>query len=210
MTELVDSTSSPAETGSLETVAESVLEPSSSRRRAYFPFILLGVAAAVAVGLGAWLLLRSDGGTAALPAPNAGAALVSQAQLEHLAASVSRPVYWAGPKSGFSYELTTTSTGRIFIRYLPGGVKAGDPRPDYLVVGTYAQPDSFADLTQAGKRKGSVALAIDNGGIALLSSKRPSNVYFAYPRTTYQVEVYAPSGDTARRLVLAGQIRPLR
>jgi hypothetical protein len=123
---------------------------------------------------------------------------------------MNHPVYWAGPKSGFSYELTTTSTGRTFIRYLPRGVKAGDPRPDFLVIGTYAQPGSFADLRKAGKRKGSVTLGIDGGGIALLSSKQPSSVYFAYPGAKYQVEVYEPSGDTARRLVLTGQIRPLR
>jgi hypothetical protein len=210
MSEVVDSTSGPAETGSPQTVAESVGERSSLRRRPYLPFLVLGVAAAVAAGLAAWLLLRNDGETAALPAPNGGAALVSQAQLERLAASASHPVYWAGPKSGFSYELTTTSTGRTFIRYLPRGVKAGDPRADYLVVGTYMQPGSFADLRQAGKRKGSVALEIGDGGIALLSAKRPSSVYFAYPGAKYQVEVYEPSGDTARRLVLAGQIRPLR
>jgi hypothetical protein len=200
-----------AETGNLEAVAENVLGKRSSRGRPYLLFVvILGVAAAVAAGLAAWYLLRSDGGTAAPPAPNGGAALVSQAQLERLAASMNHPVYWAGPKSGFSYELTTTSTGRTFIRYLPRGVKAGDPRPDFLVIGTYAQPGSFADLRKAGKRKGSVALGIDGGGIALLSSKRPSSVYFAYPGAKYQVEVYEPSGDTARRLVLTGQIRPLR
>jgi hypothetical protein len=209
MSEIVDSTSSHAESGRLETATVSV-ENRSSRRRPYLPFVVLGLVAAVTAGLGVWFLLRGGAGSAALPAPNGGAALVSQAQLERLAASASHPVYWAGPKNGFSYELTTTSTGRTFIRYLPRGVKAGDPRPDYLVVGTYTQPGSFADLRRAGKRKGSVALAIDDGGIALLSSKRPSSVYFAYPGTQYQVEVYNPSGKTARRLVLAGQIRPLR
>jgi hypothetical protein len=197
------------ETGTREAVAENVVEKRPARRRPYLLIVLLGVATAVAAGLAAWFLLRSDGGTAALPAPNSGAALVSQAQLERLAASVNHPVYWAGPKSGFSYELTMTSTGRIFIRYLPRGVKAGDPRPDFLVVGTYTLPGSFADLKRAGKRKGSVALGIDKGGIALFSSKRPSSVYFTYPGTKYQVEVYEPSGDTARRLVLAGQIKAL-
>jgi hypothetical protein len=199
-----------AETGNLEAVAESVVERRSSRRRPYLLFVVLGVATAVAAGLAAWFLLRGDDGTAALPAPNSGAALVSQAQLERLAASVSHPLYWAGPRSGFSYELTTTSTGRIFIRYLPRGVKAGDPRPDFLVVGTYTQPGSFADLRKAGKRKGSVTLGIKGGGIALFSPKHPSSVYFAYPGVKYQVEVYEPSGNTARRLVLGGQIRPLR
>ena len=209
MSEIVDSTSSHAESGRLETATVSV-ENRSSRRRPYLPFVVLGLVAAVTAGLGVWFLLRGGAWSAALPAPNGGAALVSQAQLERLAASASHPVYWAGPKSGFSYELTTTSTGRTFIRYLPRGVKAGDPRPDYLVVGTYTQPGSFADLRKAGKRKGSVTLGIKGGGIALFSPKHPSSVYFAYPGVKYQVEVYEPSGNTARRLVLGGQIRPLR
>lgn len=172
--------------------------------------VLLGVGAAIAGGAAAWFAFRGDGGTPALPAPNSGPTLVSQAQLGRLASSIDHPVYWAGPKPGFSYELTNSSSGRIFIRYLPSGVKAGDPRPDFLVVGTYTQSGSFRDLKQAGKQKGSVALGIGNGGVALFNTRRPSSVYFAYPGTRYQVEVYDPSGEAARQLVLGGQIRPLK
>jgi hypothetical protein len=101
------------------------------------------------------------------------------------------------------------SNGRIYVRYLPSGVKAGDPRPAYLVVGTYEQPGSFAYLKRASRNRGSVALDIGDGGIALFDSAHPSSVYFTYPGTRYQVEVYDPSGG-ASRLVLAGAIRPLR
>jgi hypothetical protein len=172
-------------------------------------FAVAGAAIAVAAGLATWMLIRGDGGALALPAPGSGPALVTQAQLQRLAVTVDHPVYWAGPKAGFSYELTETSTGRTFIRYLPQGVKAGDPRPDFLVVGTYALTGSFSDLKRAAMRKGAVALGIADGGIMLLSRQQPLSVYFAYPGAGYQVEVFDPSGDTARRLVLDGRIRPV-
>jgi hypothetical protein len=168
---------------------------------------LAGVAVLVALLL---LLLRSDHKSAALPAPNAGPALVSQAQLEQLADASTHAVYWAGPKEGYSYELTRTSDGRTYIRYLPKGAKAGDPRPDFLVVGTYAQPNSFAYLMHAAKSKDAVPFSIANDGLALFSAARPTSVYFTYPGARYQVEVFDPSGNAARRLVLAGKITPLK
>ena len=65
--------------------------------------------------------------SAKTPAMNSGPAIVSQSQLERFASSVDSPVYWAGPKPGFSYELTS-SNKRTWVRYLPAGVKAGDAR----------------------------------------------------------------------------------
>jgi len=186
--------------------------PSTPQARTGLPhlqLVVLGLAVAAAGAVVAFLLLRNGGGTPALPSPNGGPALVSQAQLERLAASTDHPVYWAVPKDGYSYELTVTSNGRIYVRYLPRGVKSGDPRPAFLVVGTYAQPGSYAYLRHAATEAHSVSLGIDNGGLALFNSTRPTSVYFTYPRAKYQVEVYDPSGDSARRLVLAGKITPL-
>jgi hypothetical protein len=177
--------------------------------RPHVQLAVAGVALAAVAALVALLLLRSDHKSAALPAPNSGPALVSQAQLERLAETSSHPLYWAGPKDGYSYELTRTSNGRTYIRYLPKGAKAGDPRPDFLVVGTYAQPNSFAYLNHAAKSKEAVPFSIANDGLALFSSARPTSVYFTYPGARYQVEVFDPSGNAARKLVLAGKITPI-
>jgi hypothetical protein len=166
---------------------------------------LAGVAALVAL----LLLLSSDHKSTALPAPNTGPALVSQAQLQRLAETTSHAVYWAGPKDGYSYELTRTSNGRTYIRYLPQGAKAGDARPEFLVVGTYTQPNSFAYLKRAANSKDALPFSIANDGLALFSSARPTSVYFTYPNARYQVEVFDPSGDAARKLVLAGKIIPI-
>ena len=176
-------------------------------RRRRVPLAMLALGTAGAIAIVAWLLLRgggSAGGPAAQPA-----SIVTRTQLERVAAQVDHPVYWAGPLPGYTYELTTTSNGRIYVRYLPERVNAGDPRPNFLVVGTYAQKGSFEALKRAAKTGGGVTIGIDNGGIALFSSQAPTSVYFTYPDANYQVEVYNPVGDHARKLVLGGRVTPI-
>jgi hypothetical protein len=194
-----------------ESVLSNGIEPRELRRTQH-QLLILGLAVIMAASVVAWLLLRSDGQTVPAPVPAAGGGptLVSRTQLERLAKSAGHPVYWAGPRDGFSYELTTTSDGRIFVRYLPKGVAAGDPRPDFLVVGTYSRPGSFADLKRAANRDGSVWVGLSNNGLMVFASKKPTSVYFGYPDAKYQVEVFAPSGETARSLVLTGNIKPLK
>src|SRR3954465_3112421 len=115
---------------SMPTAVEPHAHPDS-----YAPLLLLGVAVALAAALVGWLLVRGD----APVAPtflSTGPALVSSAQLERASAALGSPIYWAGPRDGYSYELTVTSSGRVYLRYLPKGVKAGDPRANFLTNGT--------------------------------------------------------------------------
>src|SRR5215210_5094621 len=160
-------------------------------------------AAAAATG---WLLVRSDGDTAS--DAGSGPALVSQARLEALA-STGSPVYWAGPREGFAYELTTTPSGRVFVRYLPRGVAAGNPRASFLTVATYPAAGSFEKLKQAAQQPGTHSARLDKDGLAVFAPARSSSVYISYPGADYQVEVYAPSLDSARRLVESGSIKPI-
>jgi hypothetical protein len=171
--------------------------------------LILGLAVLLAASLVVWLLVRNDGRTAPAQVAGGSPTLVSRGQLQRFAESVGRPVYWAGPRDGFSYELTTTSDGRIFVRYLPKGVAAGDPRPSFLAVGTYTRAGSFADLKRAARRKGSVWLKLPNDGLMVFASKRPQSVYLGYAGADYQVEVFAPAAETARGLVLKGTIVPI-
>jgi hypothetical protein len=188
-----------------ENVAQRAPQP---RRAPHLQLVVLGIGVAVAATVVLFFVLTGSGDKTTTPA-NGGPALVSQAQLERLAGSMNYPVYWAGPKEGYSYELTTTN-GRIYIRYLPSGVKAGDRHADFLVVGTYTQSNSFGDLKRAAKRAGGISLSIDKGGLAVFNAKAPTNVYFTYPDAKYQVEVFSPSATTARSLVLAGKIEPIK
>jgi hypothetical protein len=171
--------------------------------------VLGGVVAVAALLVAGALLLEGQSRGTRTIGSSGGPALVSRAQLAETAASADHPVYWAGPKDGFSYELTKAENGRIFIRYLPPGVKGGDRRADFLTVGTYPQPESFIGLKRAARRPGAVSIRIANGGVVVFDSKKPSSVYFAYPNAKYQVEVFAPSGQTALSLVLTGKIKPI-
>jgi hypothetical protein len=177
-------------------------------RQAMLQLGVLAVAVAAAAVVVGWLVFKGDGSTA-IPAVNRGPKLVTPAQLDDFAKTLDHPLYWVGPKTGFSLELTHATGGRIFVRYLPRGVEAGDTRPDFLSVGTYAAPHSFHDLKRASTRQGSVSLGIHDGGLVVFDSRKPTSVYFAYPDGKYQVEVFAPSGETARTLVLAGHVTPV-
>jgi hypothetical protein len=169
---------------------------------------VLGIAVA-ATALVVALLVAGNRGATTIPAVNGGPKLVTQAQLEEFAGTLDHPLYWAGPKEGYSLELTRTSGGKIFLRYLPKGVPAGDSRPEFLTVGTYAGPKAFADLKRVWGREGSVSLSLPHDGLVVYEAATPTNVYFGYPDAAYQVEVYSPSAKTARSLVLDGRVTPV-
>jgi hypothetical protein len=179
------------------------------------PRLRIGAVLAVALvaGFVAWLLLRSD--TTSKPAPQASptpavATIVGTGRLRELAATLDHPLFWAGTRPGMGYELTRTAAGNIFIRYLPPNARPGDPRPAFLAIGTYPVPDAFAQTRTAGKRTGAVAVGLKGGGIAVYDSARPTSVYFAYPDSKVQVEVFDPNGRTARNLVVYGRIVPIK
>jgi hypothetical protein len=178
-------------------------------RKLSVPHLRFGALLAVglAVFLTGWLILggRDDGS-----APTNGASEASESELRSFAASSSTPVYWAGPRADQTYELTRTADGRVYVRYLPHGVKVGDPRPQFLTVGTYPRPNAWAELRRAAREPGAVSRQLSNDGMMVFSRSRPTSVYVGYAGGRYQIEVYAPSPGSARKLVLSGQIVPVR
>lgn len=173
------------------------------------PYLRLG--ALIAVGLAAFLVgwMAMNRSNDATPAPGSGASAASESELRAFADSVSHPVYWAGPREGYTYELTQTTNGLVYVRYLPEGTDVGDPRSQFLTVGTYPRPGAFAELQRAAKAKGAVSLKVGDDGLAVFSEAQPTSVYLGYPDAKYQVEVFHPSPDEARRLALAGQVVPV-
>jgi hypothetical protein len=165
--------------------------------------IVLGVAVVLsAAGAGAWLALHDD----AAPAKPAPAATVSAKALRSLAASVGHPVYWAGPEDGYRYELTHTTDGRIYIRYLPAGAAVGSSAPDYLTVGTYPVANALTIVRAIGAKTGGSLVDLGGGAVAAADPDHPLSMYIAYPGSAYEVEVYAPSPGRSRQLVTAGAI----
>jgi hypothetical protein len=180
------------------------------RRSFESPEVRIGalVALAVIVGLVVWLVAR--GGDESAPTFSGGGATAASAEdLAALPAEVGHPVYWAGPKRGYTYELTRTDDGRIYIRYLPAGVEIGSDQPKYLTVGTYPSQNALGTIRGLAKRLDAKTMRLRGGGAAVQDTKHPTSVYLAYPGSDNQIEVYDPSPVRALELVLSGGVIPL-
>ncbi len=171
--------------------------------------LVAGIAAAAAIVVIAWLLLKDDGSSDSGAKATGAPTIATEAELSSLADSLGHPLYWAGPLPGTRLELTNEADGRVYVRYLDGSAEAGDPRPDFLTVGTYPVPDATAAIRRASHTPGTKVRQLSDGAVALVNTNKPTSVYIAHPGSDSQIEVYDPSGKRALGLVLSGQIKPV-
>ena len=176
------------------------------------------LAVAAAGGLGAWAVVTSRDSdssptasgstpvattTSARPIAPVG---LSASGLRTLAASIAEPIYWAGPKPGFLYELTRTNTGKVFIRYLPRGTRVGTKESTYLIVATYPFRNPLKALQDI---KGSPQITIPGGGLAIVDKSHPESVHLAFPGVDDQIEIYDPSPARSLAVAKSGAVRPV-
>jgi hypothetical protein len=172
------------------------------------------LAGALLIALVVWIVLSGGDDDhqpkAASQATTAGPRLDQQG-LVALARSRPAQTYWVGPRQDSGYEFITTPAGRAFVRYLPPGVKPGDPRPDFLTVATYPVGRSAqAVLRQAGKERGVQTVKLPDGSLIVTNPAHPMSVYFARRGWTSEVEVFHPRPGEAMRLALTGAVREIR
>jgi hypothetical protein len=156
-----------------------------------------------------WLLLQ-DRGTAKSAKLASGPILVSAEQLVDTSRSLGHPIYWAGPRSNWSYELTVTSSGRAYVRYLPRGAAAGDSRSNFLTIGTYPGLAAYPNLKKISTGPAVHSNLLPHDGLLVAPKLLPKSVYLSYPDADYQVEVYDGSAGAARQMALNGLIEPVR
>ncbi len=164
----------------------------------------LVVAALLTVGLILWVVLRDDGDDST--SSSSGAEIVSVDSLRDTAAEQETPVYWAGEQEGAELELSQPDEDRTYVRYLTGGAEAGDPKPDFLTVGTYTNVEAVAALRQRGNEPGGVLSEAPGGATVYFSRDQPQSVYLAYPGVDVEIEVFDPDAKRALQLVNSGQI----
>ena len=183
-----------------------------ARRRATTAIV---VALIVFAAAGAFVWFRSSADSPTQVSSNASvpgvaARVVSTQALRGFARANGRPLYWAGARPGTRIEYTRKTDGTTFVRYLTGTAKAGDPSAGYVVVATYSQPDAYGRVSAIATRTHLAEKRLASGAIAITRPGRPQNIYLVYPKLPYQIEVYAPTAERARRLVFAGAIKPVR
>jgi hypothetical protein len=174
---------------------------------------------AVVVAVVVWLIVRGGGTSSSTPMTTTatttatssvtplGSVAASRATLVTFAKALKRPIYWAGPVPGDTYEFTETSAGNIYVRYLPKGVRVGDPRAAFRVVATYPYPGALAALSALAGTKG---VPLQGGGLALASAGDAKSVHMAYPGVAYEIEVFDPVAGKARAIAVSGQVQPIR
>lgn len=169
--------------------------------------LLLVLSAALIASVAVWIL---DGDDEAAAPVTGTPSTVSLAELSDFAAGQPTPVYWLGERGGASYELTDSSSGRVYVRYLPEGTDPGDERADFLTVATYPAADGVAELRQAAHREAGATLGrTDDGAVLLIDPGSPNNAHLAYRGASPQIEVYSPVPGEALRLAARGAVRPV-
>lgn len=129
--------------------------------------------------------------------------------LRKVASVVDHPVFWVTGQTPATYELTQTADARIYIRYLPKDVALGDPRPNFLTVGTYPQANAFAALQRAAKQPGALVTDLPDGGLMVSQKDTPTSVFFATPESSVIVEVFDPTVTRAATFVTTGAVRAI-
>jgi hypothetical protein len=169
----------------------------------------IGVVVAAIVAVALIVLLASGGDDDSSTSGSGGEAeIVSVDSLREAVAGETPSVYWAGERQGTELELSRPEDGRTYVRYLTDGAKAGDPRADFLTVGTYAEEKPVAALRRQGREPGGVLGNAPGGATVYFDQSKPQSVYVAFPGVEAQIEVYDPNFKQALQLVNSGQIVP--
>lgn len=174
-------------------------------------YLLRGAVVAIAAltALIAWLATDDGGGSpkvqTAQPPPTR---IVTATGLRQATATLGQPIYWAGPVAGREIELKELSKGGVQVLYLPAGAEAG-ASSDTLTVGSYPLADPAGALEAVATRRGAVVRHGRGGREVVTSERSPTNVYFASPDNSVQVEVYDPSPAQAMSLALSGRVQPV-
>jgi hypothetical protein len=141
--------------------------------------------------------------TDAVPVPEGVPTIVTPAELVTFATSRGL-VYWAGEVPDHSIELTAGSTA-TYVRYLPEDAIAASADPA-LTIATYPDVDGYAALEQLD---GTATTVAGSGALIYTPESAPQSVYFAFPGSTFQVEVYSPTEGQALELTNDGSVRPV-
>ena len=181
--------------------ASSLIE----RRRRAVGIVGAAVLVLVAVVLA---IVGSDGGSD-LEAASTELRIVSPEGLAELEDDLGHAVYWAGERPPARIEMKQEANGSVFLRYLAPGVAVGNDLAGYLTVGTYPVTDAAAATRRFARGAGTRPLAGPDGSIVVPNPDSAGSVYFAYPDSDLQIEVFDPAPGRALGLIRAGEIKPV-
>ena len=159
----------------------------------------------IAVVVVAYLLLKGDDSDSSSEATG-GAEATNVQHLRELAGSIDHPIYWAGQRSNTRLELTVSSDGNVFVRYLDPNTPIGSRQVASLTIGTYPVGDGYAATQRVAGRPGSRTARTPDGGLVVTNTNVPTSTYIAYRGSSVQIEVYDPNPAEGFRLATSGDV----
>ena len=132
-----------------------------------------------------------------LTAQTSGGVCLTEKELRTLVSENRIVAYWTGPIKDATYSINATTPGQVFVRYILKGMDCGSTEAKFRVIATYAEADAFKTTQEAGNQAEGVSLANPDGSVVYFNKNAPNNVYVAYPRVDYQIEIYDPDAKTA-------------
>lgn len=186
-----------------------VAERTPGRRRPWLVGTLAGTIALLLIGLGFTLTLLIPGARAAdsFSVPVGKPIIVTEQELRDYGRD-NGTVYWAGARPDTQYELTRSSAGASFVRYLPDGVEVGS-ESKYLTVATYPQERGYELLQESANSSSMSSQKTTSGALVVINAQAPGSTYFSFANANFQVEVFSPTKDESKDLVLDGNIKIL-
>jgi hypothetical protein len=170
----------------------------------------IGIGVSVVLVLVAIVLaLQGSDGENDAQAVDSSPRLVDAAGLAAFEDSLGHELYWAGERPPDEVELSQEADGSVYLRYLPPGTDAGDPRAQFLTVGTYPVADAVGALRRTADKAGTSLESAADGGVVLVNPSSEGSVYLAYPGSDLQIEVYDPAPGRALGLIRSGAIGPV-
>jgi hypothetical protein len=184
------------------------------RRHVPLRSTLVAAVAIVAVAAASvWVVQAVSSSDGSSPATGSGLATnahaATPAGLRATAKALGHAIYWVGARTNTTYELTVTTAGLTYVRYLTGGAKVGDVHPRFVTVGTYPKQNAYSVLAAARKVAGARVQSFGNGELAVSYANRPKSVYVARRGSNLMVEVFAPAKLEAETIVRNGLVAPL-
>lgn len=169
--------------------------------------VRIGLAALAVAAIAVFAAVKLIGGED--DSDEGGPVGLSQAELIEEADSFKHVAYWLGPQpEAEQYELVEADDGAsIYIRYLTNGAQPGDPRADFLTVGTYLVPDALAALNRGAEESGGKVVH-ENGYSVLEGGVNRVHVVLD-DQPDLQIEIYSPKTLEPLGLLKVGALRPL-
>jgi hypothetical protein len=172
------------------------------------------ICGAVVIAIGVLVVLAVNGlssDDSSGSAATSRTVVLTEAELLAEGGDLPHPAYWAGVRPGSRrYQLTMTSDGEIYLRYLPGKGGAGASDADLVTVGTYEVGDARQALRRAQSSEENLSLS-RHPGFEVLAGDASFSAYVVFDtHPELQVEVYSPVSGEARDLVDSGAVKLLQ